>query len=58
MTTLDIIRKPVEAELRAFDEFVERQFTAEGELLSEMLQYALSSRGRASGRCWSCFPPP
>jgi len=24
MTTLDIIRKPVEAELRAFDEFVER----------------------------------
>ena len=46
MTTLDIIRKPVEAELRAFDEFVERQFTAEGELLSEMLQYALSSRGK------------
>lgn len=46
MTTLDIIRKPVEAELRALDEFVERQFTAEGELLSEMLQYALSSRGK------------
>ena len=46
MTTLDIIRKPVEAELKAFDEFIERQFTAEGELLSSMLQYALSSRGK------------
>ena len=46
MTPLDIIRRPVEAELKAFDEFVERQFTAEGELLSEMLQYALSSRGK------------
>ena len=46
MTTLDTIRRPVEAELKAFDEFVERQFTAEGELLSEMLQYALSSRGK------------
>lgn len=46
MITLEEIRKPVTAELAAFDEFVERQFTAEGELLSDMLRYALSSRGK------------
>ena len=46
MITLDMIRKPVTAELEAFDEFVDRQFTAEGELLSDMLRYALSSRGK------------
>lgn len=46
MITLDTIRKPVTAELAAFDEFVESQFTAEGELLSDMLRYALSSRGK------------
>ena len=38
MITLDSIRKPVTAELAAFDEFVERQFTAEGEVLSDMLR--------------------
>lgn len=41
-----MIRKPVERELEEFDAFVTRQFTAEGELLSEMLRYALSSRGK------------
>ena len=46
MITLDDIRKPVTAELEAFDEFVDRQFTAEGELLSDMLRYALSARGK------------
>lgn len=46
MITLEEIRKPVTAELSAFDEFVDRQFTAEGELLSDMLRYALSSRGK------------
>lgn len=46
MVTLDLIRKPVEADLKAFDEFVARNFTAEGELLSDMLRYALSSRGK------------
>lgn len=46
MITLDTIRKPVEADLQAFDEFVARQFTAEGDLLDEMLRYALSSRGK------------
>lgn len=46
MITLDTIRKPVIAELEAYDEFVERQFTAEGELLSDMLRYALTARGK------------
>ena len=46
MTSLDTIRKPVEAELKAFEEFVGRQFTAEGELLSEMLRQALLARGK------------
>lgn len=46
MITLDTIRKPVTAELEAFEEFVGRQFTAEGELLSEMLLHALTSRGK------------
>ena len=46
MITLESIRKPVAEELRAYDAFVARQFTAEGELLSDMLRYALSSRGK------------
>ena len=41
MITLEDIRRPIMAELAALDEFVDRQFTAEGELLSEMLRYAL-----------------
>ena len=46
MITLENIRKPITAELAAFEEFIERQFTAEGELLSDMLRYALSARGK------------
>lgn len=46
MITLDTIRKPVTAELEIYDEFVESQFTAEGELLSDMLRYALAARGK------------
>lgn len=46
MITLEEIRKPVTEELKAYDEFIERQFTAEGELLSDMLHYALSARGK------------
>ena len=46
MITLDTIRKPVTAELEAYEAFVERQFTAEGELLSEMLNHALTARGK------------
>lgn len=46
MITLDNIRKPVAAELDAYNEFVERQFSTEDGLLSEMLNHALSSRGK------------
>ena len=46
MITLDAIRKPVERELEAYEAFLERQFTADGDLLNEMLRHALSSRGK------------
>lgn len=46
MITLESIREPVAAELKNYEEFVSKQFTAEGSLLSEMLQYALTGRGK------------
>lgn len=46
MVTIDSIRKPVLADLAAFDEFVRGNFNAEGELLQEMLVHVLSSRGK------------
>ncbi len=46
MITLESIRKPVLRELEAYEAFVERQFTAEGDLLNEMLREALASRGK------------
>lgn len=46
MLTLDHIRKPVIEELGKFDEFLTKQFNAEGELMTEMLSYALSSQGK------------
>ncbi len=46
MITIDSIRQPVLRELEAYEAFVERQFTAEGDLLNEMLHEALASRGK------------
>lgn len=46
MVTIDKIRKPIAAELDEFDSFVRSQFSAEGDLLSEMLEHVLSSRGK------------
>ena len=46
MVTLDMIRKPVEADLEAYETFIRQKFTANGGLLSQMLDYALSSRGK------------
>lgn len=46
MITLESIRKPVLDALEAYEAFVGRQFTAEGDLLSEMLREALASRGK------------
>ena len=44
--SIEQIRKPIASDLEAFDKFVADNFSAEGELLSEMLSYALSSRGK------------
>ena len=46
MITIDEIRRPIAADLEAFDSFVADNFSAEGDLLQEMLTYALSSRGK------------
>lgn len=46
MTELQVIRRPIEGLLSDFEQFVSRQFTTEGELLGEMLQHALASRGK------------
>lgn len=46
MATIDAIRLPILADLEAFDEFVRDNITAEGDLMREMLSYALSSRGK------------
>ena len=46
MITIDDIRRPISADLEAFDQFIADNFNAEGEMLQEMLTYALSSRGK------------
>ncbi len=46
MATLNDIKAPIASDLKNFDNFIVEQFKAESELLSEMLTYALSSRGK------------
>lgn len=46
MITLDAIRQPVAGKLEEFEAFISKQFTAEGDMLSEMLSHALSARGK------------
>ena len=46
MISINDIRKPILKDLEAFDKFIADNFSAEGELLKEMLTYALSSRGK------------
>ena len=46
MISLETIRQPVTRELEAYEAFLERQFTADGDLLNEMLHDALASRGK------------
>ena len=46
MVTLDAIRGPVAQELEEFDAFVRRNFKVENKLLSGMVDYILSSRGK------------
>ncbi len=47
MATLSDIKAPIEKELEGFDSFISEQFKADSPLLSEMLTYALSSRGKS-----------
>ena len=37
MITIDAIRRPIGADLEAFDKFVADNFSAEGDMLQEML---------------------
>ena len=46
MITINEIRKPIEAELAEFNEFVKRNFSAKDGLIAEMLEYVLASRGK------------
>ena len=46
MISINDIRRPILQDLEAFDAFVADNFSAEGEMLQEMLTYALSSRGK------------
>ncbi len=46
MVTIDQINKPILEELAQFDQFIADQFKADSPLLSQMLTYALSTRGK------------
>ena len=46
MITINAIRKPIEAQLDEFDEFVKQNFSAKDGLIAEMLEYVLASRGK------------
>ncbi len=46
MTTLDKIKAPIASDIEQFDAFIAEQFKADSQLMSQMLTYALSSRGK------------
>lgn len=46
MTTLDNIKAPIATDIEQFDAFIAEQFKADSQLMSQMLTYALSSRGK------------
>ena len=46
MISINDIRRPIARDLEACDSFVADNFSAEGEMLQDMLTYALSSRGK------------
>lgn len=46
MVTIDSIRKPIARDMECFDSFVSENISAEGDLMHEMLTYALTSRGK------------
>ena len=46
MVTLDSIRTPIASDLTAFDEFLRSRFSSDGKLMSEMLEYVLTTNGK------------
>ena len=46
MVTIDSIRKPIASDMEAFNTFVSENISAEGDLMHEMLTYALTARGK------------
>ena len=46
MVTIDSIRRPIIADIETFETFVRDNISVEGDLLHEMLTYALTSRGK------------
>ena len=46
MITLDSIRTPIASDLTAFEEFLRSRFSSEGKLMSDMLDYVLSTHGK------------
>ena len=46
MVTIDSIRKTIASDMEAFNTFVSENISAEGDLMHEMLTYALTARGK------------
>ena len=46
MMKIDDIRKPIVADIEAFERFLKDKFTAESKPMQEMLNYALNTRGK------------
>ena len=46
MVTLDSIRTPIASDLTAFEEFLRSRFSSDGKLMSEMLEYVLTTNGK------------
>ena len=46
MMTIDDIRRPIAADIEAFEEFLKDKFTADSAPMQEMISYALAQRGK------------
>ena len=46
MVTLDSIRTPIASDLTAFEDFLRSRFSSDGKLMSEMLDYVLTTHGK------------
>ena len=46
MISLDSIRTPIISDIEAFEEFLKSRFQSESKLMSQMLEYVLSTHGK------------